>query len=397
MALEEVRERLKRKWENLPPEERKKLVTIAVVILVVLVSYLAYVSTRGHRVEKKEEKKAETKEITLETDLLKRSYYVESMKRYEELKKELEKLKEELKKKEKEITAVKERKEREKKKPEKVSPVVRVPPPPPVKEKPAVSKRPPAVARGKKVPPSGPQVMVVGDIAIVETGKKEGRKVEKKEVIKKKYYLPPSFMEATLLSGLDAPAIRKGKGNPVPCLFRIKAPAVLPNRVKANLKGCFVIGEALGNLATERADIRLVSLSCIDRKGKAVIDQRVKGFVVDNDGKIGLRGRVVSKMGATIARALLAGLASGIGRAFGYQAYTYTYSPEGTLIVPEEEKIAKAAIGGGISQAAEEIQKFYLDLAKQTVPVVEILATRNVTLVISEGTWLELKNYEAYK
>ena len=111
MALEEVRERLKRKWENLPPEERKKLVTIAVVILVVLVSYLAYVSTRGHRVEKKEEKKAETKEITLETDLLKRSYYVESMKRYEELKKELERLKEELKKKEKEI-AVKEKEEK---------------------------------------------------------------------------------------------------------------------------------------------------------------------------------------------------------------------------------------------------------------------------------------------
>ena len=393
MALEEVRERLKRKWENLPPEERKKLVTIAVVILVVLVSYLAYVSTRGHHVEKKEEKKAETKEITLETDLLKRSYYVESMKRYEELKKELEKLKEELKKKEKEIAA-REGEEGKEKKPKKVS--VRVPPPPPPPEKPAVSRRLPAV-KGKKAPPSGPQVMVVGDIAVVETGKKEGGKVKKEKVVKKKYYLPPSFMEATLLSGLDAPAIRKGKGNPVPCLFRIKAPAVLPNRVKANLKGCFVIGEALGNLATERADIRLVSLSCIDRKGKAVIDQRVKGFVVDNDGKIGLRGRVVSKMGATLARALLAGLASGIGRAFGYQAYTYTYSPEGTLIVPEEEKIAKAAIGGGISQAAEEIQKFYLDLAKQTVPVVEILATRNVTLVISEGTWLELKNYEAYK
>ena len=393
MALEEVKERLKKKWESLSPEERKRFVVTAVVILVVLVSYLAYVSTRGHRVEKKEEKKAETKEITLEADLLKRSYYVESMKRYEELKKELEKLKEELKKKEKEIVA-REGEEGKEKKPKKVS--VRVPPPPPPPEKPAVSRRLPAV-KGKKAPPSGPQVMVVGDIAVVETGKKEGGKVKKEKVVKKKYYLPPSFMEATLLSGLDAPAIRKGKGNPVPCLFRIKAPAVLPNRVKANLKGCFVIGEALGNLATERADIRLVSLSCIDRKGKAVIDQKVKGFVVDNDGKIGLRGRVVSKMGATLARALLAGLASGIGRAFGYQAYTYTYSPEGTLIVPEEEKIAKAAIGGGVSQAAEEIQKFYLDLAKQTVPVVEILATRNVTLVISEGTWLELKNYEAYK
>ena len=393
MALEEVKERLKKKWESLSPEERKRFVVTAVVILVVLVSYLAYVSTRGHRVEKKREKKAETKEITLETDLLKRSYYVESMKRYEELKKELEKLKEELKKKEKEIAA-REGEEGKEKKPKKVS--VRVPPPPPPPEKPAVSRRLPAV-KGKKAPPSGPQVMVVGDIAVVETGKKEGGKVKKEKVVKKKYYLPPSFMEATLLSGLDAPAIRKGKGNPVPCLFRIKAPAVLPNRVKANLKGCFVIGEALGNLATERADIRLVSLSCIDRKGKAVIDQRVKGFVVDNDGKIGLRGRVVSKMGAVVARALLAGLASGIGRAFGYQAYEYTSSPEGTLIVPRTSKVAKAAIGGGVSQAAEEIQKFYLDLAKQTVPVVEILATRNVTLVISEGTWLELKNYEAYK
>jgi conjugal transfer pilus assembly protein TraB len=35
-------------------------------------------------------------------------------------------------------------------------------------------------------------------------------------------------------------------------MIRVQAPAVLPNEVKANLKGCFVIAEGYGNLATHR-------------------------------------------------------------------------------------------------------------------------------------------------
>jgi len=70
------------------------------------------------------------------------------------------------------------------------------------------------------------------------------------------------------LSGLDAPTTSEAKGNPVPVLLRVKTPAVLPNSVKANLKGCFVIADGKGNLATERAELLLVSLSCLDRKGR---------------------------------------------------------------------------------------------------------------------------------
>lgn len=214
--------------------------------------------------------------------------------------------------------------------------------------------------------------------------------------VKKKYYLPPSFMEAILLSGLDAPAITKGEGHPVPCLLRIKAPAVLPNKVRANLKGCFVIGEGLGNLASERADVRIVSISCIDRKGRAVIDQKVKGFVVDSDGKIGLRGRVVSKMGSVIARAMLAGFVSGLSNAMGMSGYTWTVSPQGALTVPKPGEVLGSGISSGIRSAADQLVQFYMDLARQTIPVVEILPTRNVTVVISEGVWLELKDYETY-
>ena len=64
-------------------------------------------------------------------------------------------------------------------------------------------------------------------------------------------------MEGTLLSGMYAPANEGGKGEPLPGLIRIKNLAILPNSVKADLKGCFVIVEAHGSLFDERAHIRL--------------------------------------------------------------------------------------------------------------------------------------------
>ncbi len=61
-------------------------------------------------------------------------------------------------------------------------------------------------------------------------------------------YLPPSFMEANLLTGFDAATSGSSKNSPEPLLLRIKTPAVLPNDVKAELSGCFVVAEAVGRL-----------------------------------------------------------------------------------------------------------------------------------------------------
>jgi conjugal transfer pilus assembly protein TraB len=123
-----------------------------------------------------------------------------------------------------------------------------------------------------------------------------------------------------------------------------------------------------------------------------VIDQKIKGFVVDSDGKIGLRGRVVSKMGAILARSLIAGIFSGLGQAISMQGWQY-YPSSGTEIIKPGEAM-RTTFATGIMQATANLQKFYLDLAAQTIPVVEIQATRNVTLVISEGVNLEIKEFE---
>jgi conjugal transfer pilus assembly protein TraB len=208
-------------------------------------------------------------------------------------------------------------------------------------------------------------------------------------------YLPPSFMEATLLSGLDAPTAGAAKGNPVPVLIRVKAPAVLPNDVKAELTGCFVIADGKGNLSTERAELTLVSISCLDRKGKALIDQKVKGFVVDADGKIGLRGRIVAKFGSVVARSMLAGFLVGAGDAFKASATTNAVSPLGVTQTLNTSQIGTAALGNGLSEGFKEVQKFYMELAEASMPIVEIGPTKRITLVVSEGTNLEIKKLKA--
>jgi conjugal transfer pilus assembly protein TraB len=235
---------------------------------------------------------------------------------------------------------------------------------------------------------------IVGKILVIsnqaaalpqDDAKKKGRTV----------YLPPSFMEASLLTGFDAATSSGAKGgNSEPLLLRIQTPAVLPNDIKANLSGCFIIAEAVGRLDKERADVRLVSLSCLSNEGSAVIDTPIKGFVTDSDSKVGLSGRVVSRMGAATARAIIAGFFGGAGEALKAAATTTSSSVLGTTNSVEASQIGKYAVGGGLSEGANTLQDFYMNLAKQTTPVIEVAATKKITVIVSEGKDLEIKDYK---
>jgi len=197
------------------------------------------------------------------------------------------------------------------------------------------------------------------------------------------------------LTGFDAATSSGAKGgNPEPLLLRIQTPAVLPNDIKANLSGCFVIAEAVGRLDKERADVRLVSLSCLSNEGSAVIDTPIKGFVTDSDSKVGLSGRVVSRMGAATARAIIAGIFGGAGDALKAAATTTSTSTltGGSTSTIDANQIGKYAIGGGLSKGATTLEDFYMDLAKQTTPVVEVAATKKITVIVSEGKDLEIKD-----
>ncbi len=235
-----------------------------------------------------------------------------------------------------------------------------------------------------------PEPVIIGEIAVVsnpkadeilEDPKKKGRTV----------YLPPSFMEASLLTGFDASTSGTGKNSPEPMLLRIQTPAVLPNDIKGDVEGCFVVAEAVGRLDKERADVRLTSLSCLSKNGQAVIDETVKGFVTDSDSKVGLSGRVVSRMGAATARATVAGIFGGAGDWLKAASTTTSTSALGSTQTVDGGDVVPYALGGGLSEGADTLRDFYLDLARQTTPVIEVGATKEITVVISEGKDLQIR------
>jgi len=239
----------------------------------------------------------------------------------------------------------------------------------------------------------------VGGIETVVGTRKDGKdgaavqRDQQKKIAKRTVYLPPSFMEASLLTGFSAATMQSAKTYEKPLLLRVKDIAVLPNEIKTDLKGCFIMASAYGDLSDERAHARLVNLSCLSKNGESVIDAPIKGFVVDSDGKIGLAGDVVTKMGALLGRSVLAGFFGGVGEAFKAASTTNSISSLGTTQSINSNQIMQAGVGGGLSKGFGELQKFYLEMAKQTFPIVEVGSAKSVTVVIEQGVELEIKDY----
>ena len=256
---------------------------------------------------------------------------------------------------------------------------------------------PPPVA--PSAPPPPPVERQIGSIgaatnSVAAGGDANGGASKKKM---RTIYLPPGFMKARLLTGVDALASRDATSNPEPIIARVQAPAVLPNDVKANLAGCFVIGNATGSLAKERVEIQLVSLSCVDFEERSVVDQPLKGFFVDADGKKGLSGKVVTRAGATLARSFIAGTIAGISQSVESTFGNVSTSALGSVRTLDPGDAIKSGVASGLSKSSDKITDFYLDLARQSGPVVEIGAAKDVVVVIQEGATLEIKPTSASK
>jgi conjugal transfer pilus assembly protein TraB len=250
---------------------------------------------------------------------------------------------------------------------------------------------PEAPAAAPPAPPTERQIGAIGTanaVPVTEGGAASGARSKKAN---RTIYLPPGFMRARLLTGIDALASKDATSNPEPIIARVQAPAVLPNDVKANLAGCFVIGNATGSLAKERVEVQLVSISCVDFDEHAVVDQAIKGFFVDTDGKKGLSGKVVTRAGAALARSFIAGTIAGISQSVEGSFGNLSTSALGSVRSLDAGDAAKTGIAGGLSKSSDKLTDFYLDLARQAGPIVEVGAAKDVVVVVQEGVALEIK------
>ncbi|WP_245232684.1 TraB/VirB10 family protein [Thiorhodococcus minor] len=201
-----------------------------------------------------------------------------------------------------------------------------------------------------------------------------------------------SLLRGVLLSGMDAPTGRQARRDPYPALVRLKHTAILPNRFQADVRECFITVAGYGELSSERAFLRTEVITCVRRDG-GVIEVPVDGYAVGEDGKVGLRGRLVSKQGQVIARAMQVAFLEGVSDVFNKSSVTtITTTSDGKVQYQDVLSVdsAQAAAITGTGKALDRLAQYYLDMAENIFPVIEVDAGRSIEVILNRGASLQL-------
>jgi conjugal transfer pilus assembly protein TraB len=260
-------------------------------------------------------------------------------------------------------------------------------------------------ARANNQAPAAMQIRVIQEGADQSNGKdkdaapSEGRGHSNRDHASSDVFIPAgSILTGVLLNGLDAPTGKKAKKEPMPVLFRIKKEAILPNRFHADVRECFLLAAGFGDLSAERAYFRGETFSCVRQDG-GVIEVPMNAYATGEDGKNGVRGRVVSKQGALLAQSMMAGFLRGFSDAFGRNQIPMLMTGGlGALsgTTPFQSAFSSQSMEGGALKGAgyamERLSHFYMDMAEEIYPVIEVDATRQVNFIVQKGTALKLKS-----
>ena len=200
--------------------------------------------------------------------------------------------------------------------------------------------------------------------------------------------------KALVLAGVDASAGVASQGDPRPVLLRITGPAWTAaedgTALEVDIEGCTVTGAAHGDLSSEKVYVRLRTMTCAGAEPGTVIESEVAGFVAGS-GKTGVRGPVVSREGALVEKAFLAGLISGVGQGVSQAFQPRAVATGGGADVANIGlgDIGRAGLGAGAASASGKVSDYMIRRAEQYQPVIQLRAGTPVTVVFLEGAGLE--------
>ena len=201
-----------------------------------------------------------------------------------------------------------------------------------------------------------------------------------------------SILQGVFLSGMDAPTGRAARQDPYPALLRLKHNAILPNRFRADIRECFLLVGGYGDLGSERVYLRAESINCVRRDGRT-IEVAIDGYAVGEDGKVGVRGRLVNKQGQVIGRAMQVSFLQGFSRLSSTVPVASVSTGAGT--VPYQQVLSAESMQGaaiaGTGKALDRLAEYYLDLAENIFPVLEVDAGRGVEVILNRGVGLKLQ------
>jgi len=120
-----------------------------------------------------------------------------------------------------------------------------------------------------------------------------------------------AMAHGVLLSGIEAKAGVSAASDPHPLALLVTSDIILPgDGVLTSAVRCHVMGSGYGDLSSERVYIRLEKMTCQLDDG-SVAETSVAGFVVGDDGRCGVRGRVVMRDSKLLVRGFWGGFCLG--------------------------------------------------------------------------------------
>ena len=199
---------------------------------------------------------------------------------------------------------------------------------------------------------------------------------------------------AIVLAGVDASAGISSQGDPRPVLLRITGPAWTAAEdgvaLAVDIDGCTVTGAAHGDLSSEKVYVRFRTMTCAGPRPGTVVETPVAGFVAGS-GKTGVRGPVVSREGALVEKAFLAGVVSGVGQGAAQAFQPQAVATGGGAAVANTGlgDIGRAGLGAGASSAGQKVADYMIRRAEQYQSVIQLQAGTKVTLVFLEGARID--------
>ncbi|WP_205403059.1 TraB/VirB10 family protein, partial [Shewanella sp. LC6] len=147
---------------------------------------------------------------------------------------------------------------------------------------------------------------------------------------------------------------------------------------------------ARGSASTRRVEIRAESISCIDQRGRA-IEQPFIAAVQGQDGHSGIPAKLVTLYGEVVKQSFWAGI-YGTGAQTLTQAATNRVSGDVVYDGTYFKNTATSSLAGGSSTAFDKIADFYLQLADEARPYLEMHGgIEGVDLIVQRGVSLKYK------
>lgn len=208
-------------------------------------------------------------------------------------------------------------------------------------------------------------------------------------------YVPSgTFVTAKITGGADANAGVFGQSDTAPIVFQTIHEGILPNGEKSHLHNCTIIGSVYGELSSSRGIVRTNSLSCI--KDGRIIDIPVQGTVF-NFGRNGIRGTSVLRNGKIVQMAGISGILTGLGETGAGLASTTSTSALGSTSHINSEDFGLSLLGNASSEVGSKLSDYYIALAEQYHPFIEINPGGIVNIVFTQGFPLDDESIRQYE